>query len=188
MVGFSESRDKHRVTQFRQTETPLRRRVRTAMAVLLRGLLLLLIPLALADTELPCEGYEVVEGFVLKDLELPSQIGVKVLENDRDVVDEQACWARCCNTDGCDMAVMSAGTCNLVRCVLKGFDVCELTAQEGARTYRKVNAGVPPVQEGNDWGELPLVTVHIVRSGLRHWLVRSCHPMGRSSFMPHPLH
>lgn len=147
MVGFSESRDKHRVTQFRQTKTPLRRRVLTAMAVLLRGLLLLLIPLALADTELPCEGYEVVEGFVLKDLELPSQIGVKVLENDRDVVDEQACWARCCNTDGCDMAVMSAGTCNLVRCVLKGFDVCELTAQEGTRTYRKVNAGVPPVQE-----------------------------------------
>ncbi|XP_075692172.1 kunitz-type protease inhibitor 2 [Rhinoderma darwinii] len=111
-------------------------------------ILLLLIPLALADPEqLPCEGYEVVEGFGLESLELPSQIGVKVLENSEDVADEQSCWDRCCNTDTCDLAVMSAGKCYLVRCTLKGFDMCELTKQEGTRTYKKLNAGEQPTQD-----------------------------------------
>ncbi|XP_069799624.1 putative Kunitz-type serine protease inhibitor [Dendropsophus ebraccatus] len=117
------------------------------MAAWAHGLLILLIPLALADTELPCEGYEVVEGFGVDNVDLPTQIGVKVLEANEEVEDEKACWARCCNTDTCDLAVMSAGKCYLVRCTLNNFNLCELTAQEGTRTYRKVNAGVAPAQE-----------------------------------------
>ncbi|XP_056394412.1 kunitz-type protease inhibitor 2 [Hyla sarda] len=117
------------------------------MAAWFSGLFLLLIPLALADIEPPCEGYEVVEGFVLEDMELPSQIGVKVLEVSEDVEDEQACWSRCCNTDTCDLAVMTAGKCHLVKCTLNSFNLCVLTEQEGARTYRKLNAGAAPAQE-----------------------------------------
>ncbi|XP_069602888.1 kunitz-type protease inhibitor 2 [Ranitomeya imitator] len=114
------------------------------MTAWVRGLLVLLVPLALADTELPCAGYELVEGFGLGNLEHPSQFGVKVLERTEDEEGERACWSRCCETDGCDLAVISDGTCHLVRCNVKGFNMCELSEQEGARTFRRPDAGAQP--------------------------------------------
>ncbi|XP_066437268.1 kunitz-type protease inhibitor 2 isoform X2 [Eleutherodactylus coqui] len=113
----------------------------------LRGLLLLVIPVALADPELPCEGYEVVEGYGMENVEFPSQFGVKLLESPEDVADEQACWQRGCDTKDCDVAVMSAGRCYLLRCTFKGYDLCELTQQDGARSYRKTSRGVRPTQD-----------------------------------------
>ncbi|KAM3911296.1 kunitz-type protease inhibitor 2 [Leptodactylus fuscus] len=117
------------------------------MADRLRGLLLLLflLPLALADTALPCDGYEVLEGFVLKELDLPTQIGVEVKKVD-DVEDEQTCWQRCCD-QACDQAVMLSGRCHIVKCTLNGLNVCEVTEEAGARTYRRINAGLAPTQE-----------------------------------------
>ncbi|XP_044162128.1 kunitz-type protease inhibitor 2 [Bufo gargarizans] len=117
------------------------------MAAWLRGLLVLLIPLALADTELPCDGYEVVEGFGLEDVEAPSQFGVKLLEPAEEVEDERTCWSRCCDNKACDLASVSAGKCYLIRCNVVGFDMSGLTQMEGARTYKKQNLGVQPTQE-----------------------------------------
>ncbi|XP_075043209.1 kunitz-type protease inhibitor 2 [Mixophyes fleayi] len=115
------------------------------MAAWLRGLLLLLLPLALADTQLPCAGFQVEENMGMADLENPSQTGVKVLESSEDVEDH--CWTRCCENDQCDLAVMSEGKCHLLRCAFKDFNMCALTKQEGAKSFRKVESGVQPKQE-----------------------------------------
>ncbi|XP_072285808.1 kunitz-type protease inhibitor 2 [Pyxicephalus adspersus] len=117
------------------------------MAVRFLEFFLLLIPLALADPEMPCPGFEVMEGFSLVDLEAPSALGVKVLEVMEDVESDEACWRQCCGSSNCDLAVWTKEKCHLVRCSVKEFNMCNLTAQEDARSYRKVNAGVPPKQE-----------------------------------------
>ncbi|XP_063793716.1 kunitz-type protease inhibitor 2 [Pseudophryne corroboree] len=118
------------------------------MAAQLRAVcLLLLLPLALADTQLPCEGFEVVEGMGMDraQLEYPSQIGVKILETTEEA--EEDCWAHCCHRDNCSMATMSGGKCHLIRCTFQGFNMCELSQQQGTRSLRKVNIGVQPKQE-----------------------------------------
>ncbi|XP_018418478.1 PREDICTED: kunitz-type protease inhibitor 2-like isoform X1 [Nanorana parkeri] len=117
------------------------------MAAWLRGFFLFLLPLALADTQLPCEGYEVVEGFGLENVEAPAAFGVKVVEVVENVESDKACWERCCGATSCDLAQLSKGKCHLVRCNVKGFNMCNLTAQEDTRSYRKVDAGVQPRQE-----------------------------------------
>ncbi|XP_073497552.1 kunitz-type protease inhibitor 2 [Phyllobates terribilis] len=114
------------------------------MATWFSVLFVLLIPLALADNELPCGGFELVEGFGLENVEFPSQFGVNVLENTEDVEGERACWSRCCDREGCDLAVVSAGKCYLVRCNVAGFNMCDLKEQEGARTYWRPDAGAQP--------------------------------------------
>lgn len=119
------------------------------MAAWLRGLLLVLLPLALAESNLTCKGFEVVEGFGLVDVEAPAAFGVKVLQAEN-VESDEACWRQCCGKSDCDLAVLSNGTCHLLRCSVKGFNMCQLTAQEETRSYRKVDAGIQPQQEGND--------------------------------------
>lgn len=116
------------------------------MAAWLRGLLLVLLPLALADSNLTCKGFEVVEGFGLVDVEAPAAFGVKVLQAEN-VESDEACWRQCCGKSDCDLAVLSNGTCHLLRCSVKGFNMCQLTAQEETRSYRKVDAGIQPQQE-----------------------------------------
>ncbi|KAM4020705.1 kunitz-type protease inhibitor 2 isoform 1-T1 [Anomaloglossus baeobatrachus] len=112
------------------------------MAAWIRALLVLLLPLALADTELPCAGYEVVDGFGLEKME--SSVHPTNLLEDADVADEQACWSRCCDTDGCDLAVFSPGRCLLLPCNVAGFSMCVLGKQEGVRSYRKLDSGAQP--------------------------------------------
>ncbi|CAJ0940397.1 unnamed protein product [Ranitomeya imitator] len=90
-------------------------------------------------------------GSVWENLEHPSQFGVKVLERTEDEEGERACWSRCCETDGCDLAVISDGTCHLVRCNVKGFNMCELSEQEGARTFRRPDAGAQPTLDAPMW-------------------------------------
>lgn len=121
------------------------------MALWFRGfVLLLLLPLALADTEQPCEGFEVNEGYSMVDVEVPTALGVKVLEVLENVESDEACWKPCCDMANCDLAVLSQHKCHLIRCNVNGFNMCRLTAQEGSRSYRKVDAGVEPSVEGNN--------------------------------------
>ncbi|KAM5146135.1 kunitz-type protease inhibitor 2 [Mantella aurantiaca] len=115
------------------------------MAAWLRGLLLLLVPLALAEPQ--CEGYEVLEGFGLADVEAPAAFGVRVLEVVEGVESDAACWSQCCGRAMCDLAVLANQKCHLIRCNVTGFNMCNVTAQEGARSYRRLDAGAEPRQE-----------------------------------------
>ncbi|CAI9533747.1 unnamed protein product [Staurois parvus] len=117
------------------------------MAAWLRGFFLFLLPLALAEADLPCEGFEVMEGFGLVDVEAPSAFGVRVMQVEENMVSDEECWRQCCGMANCDLAVLSNGKCYLVRCNVKGFNMCELTAQEETKSYRRVDAGAQPKQE-----------------------------------------
>ncbi|XP_068106838.1 kunitz-type protease inhibitor 2 [Hyperolius riggenbachi] len=116
------------------------------MAAWLRGFLLLLLPFALAESEMPCDGFEVMEGYGTLDLETHPRLGVRVVDTMENVSDT-ACWEQCCHHDNCHLAIMSNGRCDLIVCHVKGFNMCELTPQEGARSFRKLDAGTQPTQE-----------------------------------------
>ncbi|KAM9326809.1 putative Kunitz-type serine protease inhibitor [Gastrophryne carolinensis] len=110
-------------------------------------LLVFLLPLALASSDLPCDGFELVEGFGMADVETSLPFGVKLLPKAEETEVDEVCWKQCCESKECDMAMTSQGKCYLIRCNVTGFDMCELSALEGARTYRKVNIGAQPQQE-----------------------------------------
>ncbi|XP_071981482.1 kunitz-type protease inhibitor 2 isoform X2 [Engystomops pustulosus] len=109
-------------------------------------LLVLLVPLAMADPEPPCDGFQVRDGWGLEDVELP-QLGVKALGQPEDMDDERTCWQRCCDRAECDLAELSSGKCYLRSCSLNGLDVCALRERPGARTYKRSSAGAAPVRE-----------------------------------------
>ncbi|KAM4696662.1 actinia tenebrosa protease inhibitors-like isoform 2-T2 [Rhinophrynus dorsalis] len=116
------------------------------MAAWLRGLLLLLLPLALADQEPSCDNYEVMEGYGVADSAHEEVIELSLTG---DVDSEQDCWAQCCSNPRCDLAVMAEGgsRCRLFSCFYSGFNLCELQEKEGQRSYQRKDIGPKPTQE-----------------------------------------
>ncbi|XP_075463121.1 LOW QUALITY PROTEIN: kunitz-type protease inhibitor 2 [Ascaphus truei] len=124
----------------------------SVMAVSLRclGLLALLLAAAESEPEVQCSlKFEVLEGYGLKNVGTPTQEGVMVLDS-AEADSDEACWARCCANVRCNLAVREGGgreRCHLLDCVYNGFNVCELRAKEGDRSYQQRESGIKPTQQ-----------------------------------------
>uniref|UniRef100_A0A8C5QVX3 Uncharacterized protein n=1 Tax=Leptobrachium leishanense TaxID=445787 RepID=A0A8C5QVX3_9ANUR len=113
------------------------------MAAWFRALLtLLLLPLALADSE--CGGFELISGSGLENLE---SLWVKVLDSPEVDLDEE-CWEKCCADPNCDLAMLRGpqSECHLISCAFNGLDMCDLKEMEGARAYKRGGLGPKPTQ------------------------------------------
>ncbi|XP_018084695.1 putative Kunitz-type serine protease inhibitor isoform X2 [Xenopus laevis] len=117
------------------------------MAVWLGGLLLLMFPLALAQQQPACDGYEVLDGVGLPAIGTPARQLMIELDSSRVANSEQDCWDLCCSTERCELAEMSEGNCKLISCMYSGFNMCELKNKEGARSFRKNDIGPTPTQK-----------------------------------------
>ncbi|KAM4608074.1 kunitz-type serine protease inhibitor 6-like isoform 2-T2 [Discoglossus pictus] len=141
------------------------------MAVRFCGLavLSLVFWVSLTQVSAQCDGFEVMVGYGMGDPASPTQQGVTVLGNPKEVASDEECFKMCCEDEACHLAVLPPGSndCHLLGCVFNGFNVCELKEESGARSLRKIEVGRKPTQE--DFCLLKYETGACRASFLRWW-------------------